>query len=89
MTDIDDGSDAAVGRAAMRGAMLGFILAAPAFALVALLSGAEAGGAIAVGVFVGLWGGCGWGGMLAATRCLANAEDHASASGRPAKGERP
>jgi hypothetical protein len=64
-----DSSDASIGRAAVRGAIVGF------FAVVALISmmlftvaGVSLGVALAVGAYVGIWGGPGWGGMMAAQR---------------------
>lgn len=59
-----------VGRAAVMGAVIGFLLAAPLFTVVGLVFGAGLTGALAIGVFVGVWGGCGWGGMLAASLAL-------------------
>jgi hypothetical protein len=64
-----DSSDAGIGRAAVRGAIVGF------FAVLALIStllftvgGVSLGVAVAVGAYVGIWGGPGWGGMVAPQR---------------------
>ena len=64
-----DSSDASIGRAAVRGAIVGF------FAVLALIStlmftvaGVSLAVALAVGAYVGIWGGPGWGGMVAAQR---------------------
>lgn len=64
-----DSSDASIGRAAVRGAIVGF------FAVLALIStmiftvaGVSLAVAVGVGAFVGIWGGPGWGGMMAAQR---------------------
>ena len=64
-----DSSDAGIGRAAVRGAIVGF------FAVLALVStllftvaGVSLAVALAVGAYVGIWGGPGWGGMVAAQR---------------------
>jgi hypothetical protein len=38
-------------------------------------AGAGMGGSIGLGVFVGAWGGVGFGGMLGATMCVARADD--------------
>ena len=64
-----DSSDISIGRAAVRGAIVGF------FAVVALvgtilftISGVSLGVALAVGAYVGIWGGPGFGGMVAAHR---------------------
>lgn len=72
---------AGVGRAAARGAAIGFLLVAPAFMTLGFVMGAGALGALGLGLFVGAWGGCGWGGMLAATMCLTRAE--AASAGSP------
>ena len=64
-----DSSDASIGRAAVRGAIVGF------FAVVALVStllftvgDVNLAVALAVGAYVGIWGGPGWGGMVAAQK---------------------
>ena len=64
-----DSPDASIGRAAVRGAIVGF------FAVLALVStllftvaGVSLAVALGVGAYVGIWGGPGWGGMVAAQR---------------------
>ncbi len=64
-----DSPDASIGRAAVRGAIVGF------FAVLALIStllftvaGVSLAVALAVGAYLGIWGGPGWGGMVAAQR---------------------
>jgi hypothetical protein len=64
-----ESSDASIGRAAVRGAIVGF------FAVLALIStlmftvaGVSLAVALGVGAYVGIWGGPGWGGMVAAQR---------------------
>ncbi len=64
-----DSADASIGRAAVRGAIVGF------FAVLALIStllftvaGVSLAVALGVGAYVGIWGGPGWGGMVAAQR---------------------
>ena len=59
--------DASIGRAAVRGAIVGY------FAVLALVStilfttaGVGIPTALGVGAFVAIWGGPGWGGMVAA-----------------------
>ena len=71
-----DSSDGSIGRAAVRGAIVGF------FAVLALVStmlftvaGVSLGVALAVGAYVGIWGGPGWGGMVAAQRCAERLDD--------------
>lgn len=76
-----------IGRAAASGAAIGFVVAAPLFMCVALAFGAGAGGAIAIGLFVGIWGGCGWGGMLAATLSLTRADLRAAREAGPTDGD--
>lgn len=76
-------SDSRAGRAAVIGALVGFVVATPAFALLAYAVGAGGVGAVAIGLFVGVWGGCGWGGMMAASVSLSRAEERANGrSGR-------
>jgi hypothetical protein len=70
-------SEPKVGRAAVRGAAIGFLLVAPAFMTLGLVMGAGALGASGRGLFVGVWGGCGCGAMLAATLCLTKGEARA------------
>jgi hypothetical protein len=69
----------AVGRAAARGALLGFVLVGIGVTWMAFTGGADFGGAVGVGVFVGMWGGCGFGGMMGATLCIVRAEQRESA----------
>jgi hypothetical protein len=81
-----DSSDASIGRAAVRGAIVGF------FAVLALIStlmfavaGVSLAVALGVGAYVGIWGGPGWGGMVAAQRHadrLADAERRAARTQR-------
>jgi hypothetical protein len=68
-----------VGRAAARGALLGFLLVGLGVTWMAYSGGADVGGAVGVGVFVGIWGGCGFGGMMGATLCVARAEEREAA----------
>ncbi|HEX2042801.1 MAG TPA: PEP/pyruvate-binding domain-containing protein [Acidimicrobiales bacterium] len=64
-----------VGRAALWGAAIGFGVVTVAVTF-AMASGSDAGaaGALGMGLFIGIWGGCGFGGMLGATLCLARTE---------------
>ena len=71
-----------VGRAAARGALLGFVLVGMGVTWMTYAGGADFGGAVGVGVFVGIWGGCGFGGMMGATLCVARAEEHEAAQGQ-------
>ena len=55
-----------IGRGVARGALLGFLLVASFVTILGLASGVGPGGALGMGVVAGLWGGCGFGGMLGA-----------------------
>ena len=68
-----------VGRAAARGAFLGFVLVGMGVTWMAYAGSADFGGAVGVGVFVGIWGGCGFGGMMGATLCVTRAEQREAA----------
>jgi hypothetical protein len=85
-----DSSDASIGRAAVRGAIVGF------FAVLALVStllftvaGVSLAVALAVGAYVGIWGGPGWGGMVAAQRRADRLADDERRAGRSARGAGP
>ena len=59
--------DAGIGRAAVRGAIVGyFVVLALISTLVFTMAGVGLGTALGVGAFVAVWGGPGWGGMVAA-----------------------
>jgi len=72
-TDTD--VDPPAGRAGFHGALIGFALVTAAMTVVGLIGDLSLGGAIGLGVFVGVWGGVGFGAMLGATMCLARADD--------------
>lgn len=62
-----DSTDASIGHAAVRGAIIGyFAVVALIGTLVFTVAGVGIGTALAVGAYVGIWGGPGWGGMVAA-----------------------
>jgi hypothetical protein len=62
-----DSGDASIGHAAVRGAIIGyFVVLAFVSALVFTTTDVGLGTALAVGAYVGIWGGPGWGGMVAA-----------------------
>ena len=62
-----DSADASIGRAAVRGAIIGyFVVLAFVSTLVFTTAGVGLGTALAVGAYVAIWGGPGWGGMVAA-----------------------
>jgi hypothetical protein len=61
------GSEARVGRAAVRGTVIGFFVVALVASTIGLIAGAGLPGALLIGVFAGGWGGPGWGCMIGAT----------------------
>jgi hypothetical protein len=62
-----DSTDASIGHAAVRGAIIGyFAVLVLVGAIVFTTAGVGLGTALAVGAYVGIWGGPGWGGMVAA-----------------------
>jgi hypothetical protein len=62
-----DSADASIGHAAVRGAIIGyFAVLALVSALIFTTAGVGFGVALAVGAYVAIWGGRGWGGMVAA-----------------------
>ena len=63
-----------VGRAAFMGGLIGFVVVSIAVWLLSVVSGVDVLPAIALGVFVGSWGGLGFGAMLAASVTTAMAE---------------
>lgn len=64
-----DSSDASIGRAAVKGAIAGFFFVVVLVGTILFATaGVSIGVALAVGAYVGIWGGPGWGGMVAAQR---------------------
>ena len=62
-----DSTEASIGHAAVRGAIIGyFVVLTLVSALVFTTAGVGFGVALAVGAYVAIWGGPGWGGMVAA-----------------------
>jgi hypothetical protein len=65
----EDSSDASIGRAAVRGAIVGFfVVLALISTMLFTVAGVSLWVALGVGAYVGIWGGPGWGGMVAAQR---------------------
>ena len=60
------GSEAGIGHAAVVGAIIGYCAVLTIVGGIVFAAGAGLGVALAVGAFVGIWGGPGWGGMIAA-----------------------
>jgi hypothetical protein len=65
--DRDADRQLGLGRAILLGSSIGFVVVATIVCLIALAAGYDAPDAIGVGAFAGLWGGPGFGGMMAAT----------------------
>ena len=64
-----DSSDAGIGRAAVKGAIVGFfVVLALISTMLFTVAGVRLWVALGVGAYVGFWGGPGWGGMVAAQR---------------------
>lgn len=63
-----------VGRAAVIGGLIGVVVVTLAVWVLGVVSGLEALPAFGLGVFVGSWGGLGFGAMLAASVAVGNAE---------------
>jgi hypothetical protein len=57
--------EAAIGHAAVNGAIVGFVFVLTIVSGIALAAGAGLGSALGVGAFAALWGGPGWGGWSA------------------------
>ncbi|MGH9035844.1 MAG: hypothetical protein ACRD0O_08760 [Acidimicrobiia bacterium] len=63
-----DASEAGIGRAAVKGAIIGYFAVLTIVSGIVLAAGAGLGVALAVGAYVAIWGGPGWGGMIGAQR---------------------
>ena len=61
-------SEAGIGRAAVKGAIIGYFAVLMIVGGIVLAAGAGLGVALAVGAYVAIWGGPGWGGMIGAQR---------------------
>ena len=67
--------ETAVARGTRRGALVGFCAAFTVVSLIGIASGLAPGRELSMGVFVGIWSGCGFGAMLGATVSLLWAHD--------------
>ena len=63
-----EATEAGIGHAAVVGAIIGYFAVLTIVAGIVLLAGAGLGVALAVGAYVAIWGGPGWGGMIGAQR---------------------
>lgn len=76
-----------VGRAVLLGATLGFVVVGTLVTLLGLACGLVGGSAVAFGVFVGSWGGAGFGGTMGAVLAVSSVgtagTDDAGGTGRP------
>jgi hypothetical protein len=63
-----DSADAGIGRAAVKGAIVGFFAVLTIVGSLVFLTGAGLGIALTVGTYAAIWGGPGWGGMMAAQK---------------------
>jgi hypothetical protein len=81
---LDDAGDAGLGRAFLRGTVLGFVVVFVVCAGMSLAAGVDLGPAVGIGAFTAFWGGPGFGGMLGAVLHLSRAESADGwATGRP------
>jgi hypothetical protein len=63
-----EASEAGIGHAAVVGAVIGYFVVLAIVGGIVLAAGAGPGVAVAVGAYVAIWGGPGWGGMIGAQR---------------------
>jgi hypothetical protein len=63
-----DSPDAGIGRVAVKGAIIGYFAVVVLVGVIVFAAGAGLGVALGVGAYVAIWGGPGWGGMVAAQR---------------------
>lgn len=70
------GGEGRIGRAALRGSIVGFVLFVVGAGGLGLLCGMGLGGALGLGVFTGLWGGPGFGGMFGAIMASERESQH-------------
>jgi hypothetical protein len=69
VTGTASAADASIGRAAVAGAAIGFVVIFTLMAAILLGAGSGLVSAVGVGTFVAAFGGPGWGGMIGAVRC--------------------
>ena len=66
--------DPRYGRAGALGALIGFVVIGAGAMITGSLAGLGTGGSLGLAVLVGVFGGCGWGGMMGATFSAQRAE---------------
>lgn len=66
-----------VGRAAVIGAAVGFVVFSTLITIGSYAAGNSLGGSLGLGVFAGFWGGLGFGFMIGGTMYVSLTEDHA------------
>lgn len=76
------GAPGTIGHAAVVGAMVGYVAVVALIASILLVAGAGFVVAVGVGAFVGIWGGPGWGGMVAAQICADRIAEEERQAGR-------
>ena len=64
---LGEAPDAGIGRAAVIGAILGYLVVFPLVSAILLVAGAGLVSAVAVGAYVAIWGGPGFGAMFGAS----------------------
>jgi hypothetical protein len=64
---LGEAPEAGIGRAAVIGAILGYLVVFPLVSVILLVAGAGLVSAVAVGAYVAIWGGPGFGAMFGAS----------------------
>jgi hypothetical protein len=72
--------EAGIGRAAVIGAILGYLVVFPLVSVILLVAGAGLVSAVAVGAYVAIWGGPGFGAMFGASYYVSKFTDKPSPS---------
>lgn len=76
-----------VGRGALCGAVIGFIVVASLVTVVGMIAGLEALDSIGLGAFAAVWGGPGFGALVGAVMVITRNEQVAAAVEAPASGD--
>ncbi|HET9773330.1 MAG TPA: hypothetical protein VFS16_20730 [Acidimicrobiia bacterium] len=76
------GAPGTIGHAAVVGAVFGYFAVVALIASILLVAGSGFVVALGVGAFVGIWGGPGWGGMIAAQIRADRLEEEERRAGR-------